>query len=147
MSPQPPEVRAAGGVIVRDGRVAVVHRPHREDLTLPKGKLDPGEGWRAAAEREVLEETGLTCALEDELPAVRYADHRGRAKTVRYWTMRVLAGDFVPNDEVDELRWLEPGQALAALTYPADRDLLAAWRAGARAAAGDTADDDPVPGT
>jgi 8-oxo-(d)GTP phosphatase len=33
---------------------------------------------------------------------------------------------FVPNDEVDELRWLEPGQASALLTYDRDRDVLAA---------------------
>ena len=43
------EVHAAGGVLVRDGRVAVVHRPKYEDWTLPKGKLDPGESFEEAA--------------------------------------------------------------------------------------------------
>jgi 8-oxo-dGTP diphosphatase len=33
---------------------------------------------------------------------------------------------FVPNDEVDELRWLKPAQANALLTYERDRDVLAA---------------------
>jgi 8-oxo-dGTP diphosphatase len=33
---------------------------------------------------------------------------------------------FVVNDEVDELRWLEPPDALALLTYERDRDVLAA---------------------
>ena len=36
------EIRAAGGVVVRDGRVAVVHRPKYDDWSLPKGKLEPG---------------------------------------------------------------------------------------------------------
>jgi 8-oxo-dGTP pyrophosphatase MutT (NUDIX family) len=39
------EVRAAGGILVRDGRVLLVHRPRYDDWTLPKGKLDPGESW------------------------------------------------------------------------------------------------------
>jgi 8-oxo-dGTP diphosphatase len=31
------EVRAAGGVVLRDGQVAVVHRPRYDDWSLPKG--------------------------------------------------------------------------------------------------------------
>ena len=56
-----PEVKAAGGVVRRDGRIAVVHRPRYDDWSLPKGKLDPGETWEEAALREVREETGLEC--------------------------------------------------------------------------------------
>lgn len=119
-----PEVQAAGGVMVRDGRVAVVHRPYREDWSIPKGKLDPGESFEQAAVRELEEETGFTVELADELPPVRYRDHRDRAKLVRYWLMRVTGGAFVANDEVDELRWLTPVEAAALLTYPADRDLV-----------------------
>ena len=37
-----PEVFAAGGLVMRDGKVALVHRPKYEDWSLPKGKLDPG---------------------------------------------------------------------------------------------------------
>ncbi|MDX6723849.1 MAG: hypothetical protein QOD73_2253, partial [Solirubrobacteraceae bacterium] len=29
------EVKAAGGVVVRDGKVAVVHRPRYDDWSLP----------------------------------------------------------------------------------------------------------------
>lgn len=118
------EVRAAGGVMVRDGAVAVVHRPHRADWSIPKGKLDPGESFEQAATRELHEETGFTVALADELPVVRYRDHHGRPKLVRYWLMRVTGGAFVANDEVDELRWLAPDDAAALLTYEADRALV-----------------------
>ena len=52
-------IEAAGGVVVRDGQVALVHRPRYDDWTLPKGKLDPGESFEEAALREVEEETGL----------------------------------------------------------------------------------------
>ena len=60
------EVLAAGGVVVRGAgaaaRIAVIHRPKYEDWTLPKGKLDPGEGFEQAALREVEEETGLAAS-------------------------------------------------------------------------------------
>ncbi|MGX6448899.1 NUDIX hydrolase [Patulibacter sp. S7RM1-6] len=128
----PREVHAAGGVIVRDGTVAIVHRPYREDWSLPKGKLDPGETFEQAALREIREETGLEVTLGDELTEVRYRDHKDRPKLVRYWLMTVVGGTFATNDEVDELRWLPPDEAVALLTYPADHGLVreAAERAG-----------------
>ena len=119
------EVRAAGGLVVRDGLVLVVHRPRYDDWSLPKGKLDDGERWEHAALREVEEETGLRCALGEELPPVRYRDLKDRPKRVRYWRMTVLGGDFTPNDEVDEVRWVDRGTALDLLSHPGDRDLVA----------------------
>ena len=119
-------VRAAGGVVVRDGVVALVHRPKYDDWALPKGKLDEGESWEDAALREVREETGYHCTLREELSPVEYTDPKGRPKTVRYWRMDVLDGDFEANDEVDELRWIEPAGARSLLSYDRDRDVLMA---------------------
>jgi 8-oxo-dGTP diphosphatase len=118
------QVEAAGGVVVRDGKVVVVHRPKYDDWSLPKGKLDPGEGFEEAALREVEEETGLRCRLGRELSSTEYRDAKGRPKIVRYWEMTPLGGDFAPTDEVDELRWLEPGAAERLLSYEHDRELL-----------------------
>lgn len=120
------QVRAAGGVVARDGLIALVHRPRYDDWTLPKGKLDAGESFEEAALREIEEETGMRARLVRELPETHY-EVRGRPKVVRYWLMEVESDPgFVPNDEVDELRWLEPAQASALLTYERDRDVLAA---------------------
>ena len=118
-------VEAAGGVVVRNGQVALVHRPRYDDWTLPKGKLDPGESFEEAAVREVEEETGLRAQLVRELPSTSY-EVNGRPKIVRYWLMEIdEAGPFVPNDETDELRWVPLDEALRLLTYDRDRDLLA----------------------
>jgi len=123
-------VEAAGGVVVRDGEagteVCLVHRPRYDDWTFPKGKLDPGESSEEAALREVEEETGLRCTLESELPSTGYRDNKDREKVVRYWQMEVDEDPgFVPNDEVDELRWLPMAEAAELLTYDRDAELLA----------------------
>jgi 8-oxo-dGTP pyrophosphatase MutT (NUDIX family) len=118
-------VRAAGGVIVRDGHVVLVHRPKYDDWALPKGKLEEGESWEDAALREVWEETRIRGALREELSPVEYTDPKGRPKTVRYWRMEALEeGDFTPNSEIDDLLWLTPDEALERLTYDHDRELV-----------------------
>jgi 8-oxo-dGTP diphosphatase len=123
------EVTAAGGVIWRRGdedevEVLVVHRPRYDDWSFAKGKCDPGETFLETAEREVLEETGLAVHVGPELDEVRYVDHKGRSKLVRYWAMTVATGEFTPNDEVDEVRWLPVPEARALVSYPHDAALL-----------------------
>jgi phosphohistidine phosphatase SixA len=122
------EIRAAGGVVRRRGRrgpeFALVHRPRYDDWTFPKGKAEPGETDEDSAEREVREETGMRCERGPEVATIGYNDHAGRPKTVRYWLMYPAGGAFVPNDEVDQLRWVDAPTAAALLTYDHDRRVL-----------------------
>jgi 8-oxo-dGTP pyrophosphatase MutT (NUDIX family) len=123
-------VRAAGAVLLRDGLVAVVHRPKYDDWTLPKGKHEPGEDDHDAALREVREETGFHGAIEDDLGTVEYEVQRGGRtlpKLVRYYVMRAASGSFTADAEVDELRWLPRDEAMELLTYPRDREVLSRW--------------------
>jgi 8-oxo-dGTP diphosphatase len=119
-------VRAAGGVPVRTGEcgleVLVVHRPAYDDWTFPKGKCDPDETDETCALREVEEETGLVCALEDELPSTAYHDGQGRPKRVRYWRLRVVGGEARFDHEVNDARWVSPEEAATLLSY--ERDLV-----------------------
>jgi 8-oxo-dGTP diphosphatase len=125
VSPEAAEVLAAGGLVLRDGRIAVVHRPRYDDWSLPKGKLDEGEDFQQAALREVEEETGLSCRLGREMGDATYRDNKDRAKLVRYFEMHPEAGEFTPNDEVDELRWVRLAEAPDVLSYDFDRELVA----------------------
>jgi 8-oxo-dGTP diphosphatase len=104
--------------------VLVVHRPKYDDWSFPKGKLDAGEDHATAACREVEEETGLRAELGDELPDTTYHDRFGRPKVVRYWAMTPVDGEFVPTDEVDEVRWLSVRAARRILSYDRDRGVL-----------------------
>jgi 8-oxo-dGTP diphosphatase len=118
------EIRAAGGVVLHDGRIAVVHRPRYDDWSLPKGKLEPGETWEEAALREVEEETGLRVRLEHPLTTTHYAVG-DRPKTVRWWRMAVVDDDgHEPDHEVDQLRWATPEEAMRLLDYEPDRLLV-----------------------
>jgi 8-oxo-dGTP pyrophosphatase MutT (NUDIX family) len=127
-------VRAAGGVPVREGKqgieVLVVHRPQYDDWTIPKGKCAPDESDEACALREVEEETGLECALEEELATTAYVDSSGRDKKVRYWRLRVVDGELTYDHEVDEARWLPIEEAAALLSYERDLAVLGALRPG-----------------
>jgi len=130
-----PTVRAAGGIVHRLGDngeflVLLVHRPRYDDWSLPKGKADPGERDEDTARREVEEETGLRCILGEPAGQTRYRDSKGRDKVVRYWLMEresmATAGDgeFVPNDEVDQIQWCSVADAVGRLSYAHDRKLL-----------------------
>jgi len=109
--------------------IVIIHRPHRQDWTFPKGKLEDGETWEACALREVAEETGLRCRLETELPPTSHLDHKGRLKVVRYWAMSVISGSARPRNEVDAVRWVHLDAAARKLTYERDRALLETFRA------------------
>ena len=85
----------------------------------------PARRFEQAALREVEEETGLVCTLGERAGATEYRDRKGRPKIVRYWRMERRGGpEFSPNDEVDELRWLAPGEAVTLLSYEHDRELV-----------------------
>lgn len=121
-------ILAAGGIVWRRDpeseaiEVLLVHRPRYRDWTFPKGKLHKGESLLTAAVREVSEETGLAVVVGHRMPAVRYRTLDG-PKEVTYWAMRPAGGNFVPNREVDKVRWLPMSRASKKLTYSHDRRL------------------------
>ena len=127
-------VLAAGAVIWKITpkgklRILVVHRTQHKDISLPKGKLDPGETLPETAVREIAEETGLIVALGAPLGVVEYDLPGGRPKTVYYWAaetdaLAIANSTFVSNHEIEQLTWLSAKKARALLSYPHDVDIV-----------------------
>jgi 8-oxo-dGTP pyrophosphatase MutT (NUDIX family) len=133
---------SAGGVVVRGNEVAVIVPVKRDAagnkvLGLPKGHADGDETPEQAATREVREETGVEAELIDELGDVRYSYTRnGRRidKVVRFYRFEYRSGDVADHDhEIEDARWMPLEEAVRALTYTGEREMVA--RALSRAAA------------
>jgi 8-oxo-dGTP diphosphatase len=104
-------------------QVAVVHRERYDDWSLPKGKLKAGELAISAAMREVTEESGAQVALSRRLGQVHYQVD-GVDKSVWFWAMREVGGEFSSSAEVDQLEWLSVDDARQRLSYAGERMML-----------------------
>jgi 8-oxo-dGTP pyrophosphatase MutT (NUDIX family)/phosphohistidine phosphatase SixA len=134
----PAVVLAAGAVCWRfDGdktQILLVHRGERADISLPKGKVDPGETPPQTAVRELKEETGLSVVLGAPLGTTEYTMPGGREKIVYYWAAEISdealsATTFSPNQEIASLEWLTVKAARAKLSYDRDREVLDRFQA------------------
>ncbi len=118
---------AAGGVVVHDGRVLVLRRPSRDEIRLPKGHVEPGESPEQAALREVGEESGyapLTIRADLGVQTVEF-DYAGRhiVRLERYYLMELPPSAVPSGGEAQfEPVWMEWDEALAALTFEAERE-------------------------
>jgi 8-oxo-dGTP diphosphatase len=128
-------IRAAGALLWRevDSRnleIALIHRPRYDDWSLPKGKIEGGETALQCAYREVFEETGIKASLTRQLGTVEY-EESGELKRVIFWSAHCSldTGTFVVNEEVDELVWFTPEDALVKATHDSDRQIIDSFQA------------------
>jgi 8-oxo-dGTP diphosphatase len=121
-------VQAAGGIVVRaapEPLVAIVRLRKNRTWVLPKGKLKSGEDARAAAKREVMEETGHDVSVHEFLGEMAEAPG-AKPKTVKFWHMQANATPArKPMRDVKAVKWLPLEDALGALTHPHERSFLA----------------------
>lgn len=124
---------SAGGVVLRGDEVIVIVPTRRgaqgqRVLGLPKGHIDPGESAERAATREVREEAGVEAELIEKLGDVRYfyqRDGRRIFKLVHFFLFAYRSGDVADHDdEVEEARWMPLREAIEAVTYRGEREML-----------------------
>jgi 8-oxo-dGTP diphosphatase len=120
-----------------EGRLLLARRavePFKGRWDIPGGFVEEGEHPLDGLRRELREETGLEVEPLEFLGV--WMDSYGGDSTAEatmnlYWTARVLGGEARAADDVDDLRWFEPGELppreeLAFENVPL---VLAAWRA------------------
>jgi 8-oxo-dGTP diphosphatase len=128
-------VYAAGAVVWRliEGKlmVLVIHRTAYADVTLPKGKVDPGETLAETAVREVFEETGVHGVVDRKLGDVRYVytwDGERIFKVVSFFLLRASGGrigELPPGMEIEvaEARWVPLDDAAGILSYGGEQEM------------------------
>jgi ADP-ribose pyrophosphatase YjhB (NUDIX family) len=117
---------AAAVLVEQDGRVLLVRRvnePYRGLWTLPAGFVDAGEDPARAAERECLEETGLSVRVRRVLDVIAGREHERGADIVIAYQAEVLSGVLNPGDDADAVEWF-PRKDLPPLAFTATQKIL-----------------------
>ncbi len=89
---------SAGGVLIEDSRVLLLLNT-RGKWVLPKGHVEDQESLRAAAVREVWEESGFEAKIQKKLGWIEYSFyHQGRShnKKVLWFKMKKVGGQACP---------------------------------------------------
>jgi ADP-ribose pyrophosphatase YjhB (NUDIX family) len=121
-------VPAAGVILIEQGRVLLVKRryaPRAGAWCLPAGFMEYGETPRQCAVRELAEETGLSCRLDDLFGVYAgFDDPRVRAVLILYRAERT-GGRLVPGDDAIAARWFPLDKPPRAIAFAAHRHALA----------------------
>lgn len=129
---KPNVILAAGGIVWKHDssqcpKIAVIHRTrYGGEWCLPKGKPEPDkkETLEEVALREVEEETGCKARITSFAGQSRY-EVDGTPKVVNFWNM-VVEGEcaFYPSEEVDQVLWMSPQEAIRILDHHEEKKLL-----------------------
>lgn len=104
---EPPSI--VSSLLVEDGRCLVLlgrraRQPDQGKWIPPGGKVHADETIRAAGERELLEETGLSVEIGEVGDAGIFPfDWAGRGYLIVYSRARVVGGRLRPGDDIDAL--------------------------------------------
>ncbi len=124
---------SAGGIVIKDGLVLMIRNAALKDPSkaywgFPKGHVETGERNEEAALREVREETNIEVEIVKKLGDSQYVFSRSGEKILKqvvYYLLKYKWGAIQPQDEeVLEVKWFDPKEALTLLTFKKDRDFL-----------------------
>ena len=112
-------IKAAGGVVVKDGKWLFMFRRKKWDL--PKGKLDKGEDSRTAAIREIEEETGVKALVRKKICTTWHTytlnNNRILKRTKWYLFDCIDDSNMTPQaeEQIEKLDWFTHSEAKALL--------------------------------
>ena len=111
-----------GAVVRRRGAVLLVLRgqePYAGEWAIPGGRVHAGETLAVAAERELLEETGITARVGEPVFQFEHIERDAEGRVRAHYVVIDLAAEYVAGepragDDAREARWVRP-EELAVL--------------------------------
>ena len=104
-----------GAVVFHQGQVLLVKRktaPYSNQWAIPGGKVRFGESLKAAAEREILEETGITIEAGEPIFTFEIIQGDSDGPRVHYVVVdleaRYVSGVPVAGDDALDAAWFDP---------------------------------------
>jgi 8-oxo-dGTP diphosphatase len=124
----PPPVPAVGVVCLRGDEVLLIRRgapPRLGEWSLPGGRIEPGEGVRAAALRELGEETGVEARLIGLIDVVDgiFPD-AGRHYVLIDFVAEWISGEPVAGDDAADAAFVPVQRALELVTWSETRRII-----------------------
>ena len=112
---------------IRYGEVYfLVEHMKQGHISIPKGHKEENETDEETAVREIREETNLEVKLDTVFRHdVCYSPREGINKVVTFFVAEAVTEDLKNQEsEVSDLEWLPYDQAIEAVTYPTDKEVL-----------------------
>ena len=121
--------KSCGAVIFRrdgDWNVLLIRHAKGRHVSFPKGHVEPGETESQTAEREILEETGLSVRVDRRFRAEnRYNIRPDTQKLVVIFAATTDQAEITPQpEEIAEAVWVPLDEADERLTYERDRRIM-----------------------
>jgi 8-oxo-dGTP diphosphatase len=132
--PSPSPIPAVIAVLVHEGRALLVRRANPPDAGLwgfPGGKIEYGETVKAAALRELLEETGIQAQAQEILTTLDILVRSDHGALQQHYILiavrcRWLSGLPFAGDDALEARWVPVSDLRPdRITISADVDMIA----------------------
>ncbi|MCS7243115.1 MAG: NUDIX hydrolase [Candidatus Calescibacterium sp.] len=127
-------VISAGGVIFWKSEsnilVCIVKRKGKNVWILPRGRVEMNENMEDTVVREVKEETGIVARVIRKLGVIKYNyyspyDRLFYDKEVHFYLLKITKQErFIPNDEIQDMKWVTVQDALQILSYEKEKEIL-----------------------
>jgi len=120
-------IDVVAAVIRRDGKILITQRLDDVHLArlweFPGGKVEAGESFEVALQREILEELGVEIRIHEEFFTTEH-DYVTKSVRLHFYVCTLLRGEPA-SLAVADLRWIRPNELWNFEFPPADAALIA----------------------